>query len=154
MALDSKAEHYKRLADRVRQAAFPKYVPGPAADADIATAEQELGCTFPDSFKWFQKEFGAYSGFTDVYGVKPLPAPQQNLIGITIFERHKGYPLVPAHLIPFSDSGSGDFFCLDNSRFADGECPVVFWDHEGDENQIPEELAANFLDWLEKELDD
>ena len=152
MAPDRKAENYKRLDDMVRQAAFSEYVPDPATDADILTAEQELDCTFPESFKWFQKKFGAYSGFRDVYGVKPLPAPLQNIIGITMCERHEAYPPMPPHLIPFSDNSGGDSYCFDTSRFVDGECPVVFWDHEADENQIPELWAINFLDWLEKEM--
>lgn len=136
----------------MHQAAFPEYVPDPATDADIATAEQELGCTFPDSFKWFQKEFGAYSGFTDIYGVKALPSPLKNIVGITMSERHECYPPLLAHLIPFSDNSGGDSYCLDTSRLMKGNCPVVFWDHEGDEKQTPEQRAAGFLDWLEEEL--
>ena len=34
----------------------------------------------------------------------------------------------------------------------DGECPVVWWDHELDEAQSPEEAAPSFLDWIETEL--
>jgi cell wall assembly regulator SMI1 len=154
MTSDSKAKHYKRLADMVRQAAFSEYIPNPATDADIQAAEQQLNCTFPESFKWFQKEFGAYSGFTDVYGVKPLPAPRQNIVGITMQERHECYPPMPSHLIPSSDDSGGDSYCFDTSRFVNGECPVVFWDHEADEKQIPEQWAINFSAWLEEELAD
>ena len=60
------------------------------------------------------------------------------------------WPLLPPHLIAFSDSGS-DLCCFDTSALEDGECPVVWWDHEGNAAQRPEPAALSFVDWLAAE---
>ena len=97
-----------------------------------------------------RRSFGQYSGDGfDIYGVKPAPEPLQNIVGITMEERHECFPPMPAHLIPFSDNGGGDSYCFDTSRLVEGECPVVFWDHEDDEDQQPEPCGATFLDWFD-----
>ncbi len=138
----------------MRRRLFSTSAPDPATDAEIADAERELGCAFPESYKRFQKEFGEGSGIIDIYGVKPLPPPMQNIVGITMSERHDCFPSMTFHLIPFSDNGGGDSYCFDTSFFESGECPVVLWDHEGIEDQQPERCGNTFLDWLEKTLKD
>jgi hypothetical protein len=42
--------------------------------------------------------------------------------------------------------------CFDTTRPEDGEYPVVWWNHEMDEDQEPEDAASSFLDWIEQEL--
>lgn len=58
---------------------------------------------------------------------------------------------LPPHLIAFSDSGS-DSYCFDSSASQGGECPVVWWDHQGDETQRPQRAGTSFLDWLSAEV--
>lgn len=151
--MDEAIDQYEQIAQRIRQRAPSDYVPDPATDAEIAVVEGELGYTLPDSYKRLQKEFGEYSGVADIYGVKPTPSPLQNIVGITMVERYECFPPVPDHLIPFSDNGGGDSYCFDTSRLRNGECPVVFWDHEGDQDQQPEPCAATFLDRLEEAIE-
>jgi hypothetical protein len=63
--------------------------------------------------------------------------PSVNIVGINLDARRHGYPLLPPHLIAFSDSRGGDLCCFDTSALAHGECPIVWWDHEGTEAQQP-----------------
>jgi hypothetical protein len=125
----------------------------PATHAELTAAEEALGCQLPDSYRWFQLEFGdAVHSPVDIYSVLTPEPSGLNIVGINRGERHDTYPRLPVHLIAFSDSGGGDLLCFDTSIRHDGECPVVWWDHEGDETQHPERAASSFLDWLEQEL--
>jgi hypothetical protein len=136
-------------------------LPQPATSADVAKAEQALGCRFPLSYQWFQCEFGDFlNGPLDIYSVKPIESPGRNIVSINLEERTAGDPPLPSSLIAFSDSGGGDFLCFDTSAisgsnpagFLAGECPVVWWDLEGDISQTPERAGNTFLDWHEAEL--
>jgi hypothetical protein len=128
-------------------------VPRPATHEELAAAEEALGCRFPASYRSFQLEFGnAAHSPVDVYSVRTREPSERNIVGINLDERHDTYPRLPAHLIAFSDSGGGDLLCFDTLVLHDGENPVVWWDHEGDESQHPELAAPSFLDWLEQEL--
>jgi hypothetical protein len=125
----------------------------PATAAEIAEAEQSLGAVFPDSFRWFQLEFGDFQrGPIDIYSVRTPVPPAINIVGINREARTEEGPRLPAHLIAFSDSGGGDYLCFDTRRREANECPVVWWDHEQDEDQEPQAAAPSFLDWLESDL--
>ena len=128
-------------------------VPRPATHQELAAAEAALGCRFPSSYRSFQLEFGdAAHSPVDIYGVRTPEPSERNIVAINVGERHDAYPRLPVHLIAFSDNGGGDLLCFDTSVLRDGENPVVWWDHEGDETQHPEAAASSFLDWLEREL--
>lgn len=149
-------ERYVEVARLFRESAAPEgktLAVDPATVEELAAAEAALGCRFPESYHWFQLEFGQVStGPLDIYTVRKLDEPAMNIVGINLEERQDAHPALPAHLIAFSDSGGGDFCCFDTSAFKDGECPIVWWDHELDDDQIPEAAGASFLDWLEAEL--
>jgi len=122
----------------------------PATVEEVSAAERALGCRFPDGYRWFQLEFGDFAhGPLDIYSVRGDGLP---IVSINLDARRDGYPRLPAHLIAFSDSGSGDLCCFDTSAMAEGECPVVWWDHAGGEAQSPERAASSFLDWLAAEV--
>jgi hypothetical protein len=138
----------RRFRDAGRGATFV-----PATREDVDAAQRALACRLPESYVWFQLEFGDVAkGPLDVYTVRPLEPPNQNIVAINLEERRDARPALPPHLIAFSDNGGGDFCCFDTSAMKDGETPVVWWDHEADEDQVPEPAAASFLDWIEAEL--
>lgn len=111
-------------------------VPRPATHEELAAAEEALGCRLPASYRSFQLEFGnAAHSPVDIYGVRTQEPSERNIVGINLGERHDTYPRLPAHLIAFSDNGGGDLICFDTSVLNDGENPVVWWDHEGEESQ-------------------
>jgi len=147
---------YHDIADLFRAHARSEgadVVPRPATREELTAAEEALGCQLPDSYRWFQFEFGnATHSPVDIYSVLTPEPSGVNIVGINRDARLDAYPRLPAHLIAFSDNGGGDLLCFDTSVRHDGECPVVWWDHEGDEAQHPEGAASSFLDWLEREL--
>ncbi len=147
---DEDIAHLFRAHARLRGA---DVVPRPATPEELAAAEEALGCRLPASYRSFQLEFGnAANSPVDIYSVQTAEPSELNIVRINLDERHDTYPRLPAHLIAFSDSGGGDLLCFDTSVVHEGENPVVWWDHEGDESQHPEPAALSFLDWLEQEL--
>ncbi|HYN08948.1 MAG TPA: SMI1/KNR4 family protein [Vicinamibacterales bacterium] len=148
-------DRYRQVAALFRETATADEEHGlqPATMDDVTAAQDALSCRFPDSYVWLQLEFGdARNRLLDIYGVRRVQPPSVDIIGINLEERRDGRPALPAHLIAFSDSGGGDFCCFDTSALEDGECPVVWWDHEAGDDQQPEPAAPTFLDWIETEL--
>jgi hypothetical protein len=147
------SQRYREVSSRFRELARSEDCeanPEPATVEEVSAAERALGCRFPDSYRWFQLEFGDFAhGPLDIYSVRGAGPP---IVDINLDARRAGYPRLPPHLIAFSDSGGGDFCCFDASAMAGGECPVVWWDHAGDEAQSPERAAPCFLDWLAAEV--
>ena len=149
------SERYNEIARSFREATDDPLKTSPATFDEVTAAQDALGCRFPDSYVWFQLEFGrAPDGPLEIYTVRPTePATdERNIISINLEERTNAWPPLPAHLVAFSDSGGGDLLCFDTSALRDGECPVVWWDHELDDDQRPEPAAPSFLDWIEAEL--
>jgi len=52
------------------------------------------------------------------------------------------------------NDGAGNHDCLDTRQVKDGDCPVVLWDHEGDDFQKCERVAPSFAAWLGRKLDE
>jgi SMI1 / KNR4 family (SUKH-1) len=154
--MDEPSRRYQDVARFFRAYASAegmRLVARPATLDEIEHAERELGAPFPNSYRWFQLEFGDFEdGPVDIYSPRTPEPSHRNIVGINIEERTEDGPRLPAHLIAFSDSGGGDLLCFDTTRRDADECPVVWWDHELDEDQEPAEAAPSFLDWLEGDL--
>ena len=131
-------------------------VPRPAKVEEIDRAERELGAPFPMSYRWFQLEFGDVEhGPLDIYTVcTPQGRYSKHVIEANLQERTEAAPRLPAHLIAFSDNGAGDLLCFDTTRPEGAEYPVVWWNHEMEEDQEPESAASSFLDWIEQTLEE
>ncbi len=122
-----------------------------ATGTEVAAAEQALGVHLPASYKAFLAKFGwARIHYDPVYGVGSSVPREYELVLSTQLERHEAYPLIPLPLIPVMNDGAGNHYCLDTARLRDGECPVVFWDHEhpDESDQTPEDVAPSFDRWL------
>ena len=153
--MEKPTQRYQDVARLFREHARlqdPETIFEPATSEELSAAEEALGCRFPASYGWFQREFGYFpNGPLDIYSVRGAEPPSVNIVGINV-EVRDGYLPLPPHLILFSDSGGSDFYCFDTSALERGECPIVWWDHEGSEVRPPELVAPSFLDWIEAEL--
>lgn len=153
--MERPSQRYREVARLLREHACSEVheaVPEPATAEEVSASELALGCRFPDSYRWFQLEFGDFRhGPLDIYSVRRVEAAM-NIVSINLDARHEGFPRLPAHLIAFSDNGGGDLYCFDTSVLESGECPVVWWDHAGNEAQQPQRVGPSFLDWLAAEV--
>ena len=122
----------------------------PATPAQIMSAERELRVSLPDDYKWFMLNYGATSWPDYIYGLGDGVPTSFTVTALTHRERTLVEPAILLPLVPFAGDGFGNHYCLNTSQLNYGICPVVFWDHDLDENQVPEVTHPSFLDWLDE----
>ncbi|MFB0844492.1 SMI1/KNR4 family protein [Paenibacillus oleatilyticus] len=96
---------------------------GALDDAKIINIEDRLNVKFPDSYKWFLREYGT-GGVIGVEifggGLRDIPTCVRETVD------WRGYGL-PEEFVVIENFGAG-VYCLDTSRIENGECPVVDWE--------------------------
>lgn len=144
---------YQDVASRLRLS--PRAEVGSGASSErIECAERELAVRLPESYKAFLREFGwGGLGHWEVYGLGSGAPFHLELVHETVSERTEFMPRLPLPLIPLMNDGGGNHYCLDTSVLSEGECPVVFWDHDLGEAQTPHRVAPDFTAWLSEMLD-
>lgn len=126
----------------------------PVGDTEIDEAQAALEIDFPLQLKSYLKAFGHLEiGHNEIYGLGSDIPDYLSLVKETLAERKTFRPYIPAHLLPIQNDGSGNHYCLDLSSNQE-DPPIVFWSHEGDESQIPEEVSATFTSWLLRVVDE
>jgi cell wall assembly regulator SMI1 len=121
---------------------------------EIELAEKQLGVELPGSYKAFLGHFGwaSFEGL-ELYGLGGDVPAYLDLVEVTLGARTQVRPRLPSRLIPLTNDGAGNHYCPDVAPGEQGECPVVFWDHNLGESQDPEYVAPNLEAWLSEELD-
>jgi hypothetical protein len=120
----------------------------PPSEQEIVQAESELGASFPSSYRRFIAEIGASDWPEAILGLGHNIAPGDDVVLTNLSERSEMWPPMPLHLLAFSPDGWGNHYCIDTLAVADGDGPVVLWNHNLAEDQVPEVTHQSFLDWL------
>ncbi|MEI6950780.1 SMI1/KNR4 family protein [Paraflavisolibacter sp. H34] len=124
----------------------------PITDDRLERFEAHLGLTLPTDFKYLLKHYNYFSlPSAEVLGLGP-EFQAESLDAVYRFEHQAvGNPMF-ADFVPFSPDGAGNHYCLDLSRFKDGICPVIFWQHDCEYKYRDEVETCNdsFLDWVEE----
>ncbi|RAJ69814.1 SUKH superfamily protein [Streptomyces sp. Amel2xB2] len=114
---------------------------------DIASAEEQLGASFPPSYRKFLSELGSCEADgTDFLGIYRTPPMGDALLG-TVHETLEARedPRFPRELLVIQYDEMGGLVSLDSSRTDEsGEAPVVVWDPGAADRGGPEELAPDF----------
>jgi hypothetical protein len=111
-------------------------------DTDLNSIEQRAGIAFPPLYRAFLK-YKHFLSLTE-FGLRFIPHPSsdwRNDLTNAIFSDWEPERLVRIGLLPFGEESFMDAgpVCFDTrSRLPDGDCPVVFWDHQwvGTEREI------------------
>lgn len=124
---------------------------GGATDVEVSGAEEKLGPRVEGTYRDFLRRFG-WGSFADIeiFGLGDDVPSHLDLLQVTESERHELESRLQPHLVPLSNDGAGNLYCLD-TRVSD-EPPVVFWDHEAPSSQTPAVVAAGFATWLIESL--
>lgn len=121
-----------RTAIRMMSALDAPYPFRPQPTTLVEEAERLLGLKFPPTYRQFLLEVGT-GGFGpyEIYGITgsdlhAVGGP--NGIWLTLDSRIKDD--LPHSFVIVTDSGMGEYYCLDTSvDSGEGECPVVMWLH-------------------------
>lgn len=114
---------------------------GGIEEKDIYSMEKELNVKFPNSYKWFLKNFGQGG----IYGINILGSSNgifTNVIKETKRNR-KYYKLKNEYVV--IENCDEYVYCLDTNNMANNECPVVFFEKV---TGIIEPRNENFLQFL------
>lgn len=141
------------LLTRIRAHAPANCIGTGAPESEITACEEQIGVVLPRSFRRLLAELGFVWWPEELYGLSPRIPPGVQLPRATMDERHEVEPPLAYHLVPFCPDGFGNHYCLDTSAMVEGECPVVFWNHELEEDQKPPLTHGSFTDWLEEAIE-
>lgn len=122
-----------------------------ATTQDLARAAADLKIKLPASYAEFVQACGSLDiAGSVVLGIGKSVPKIDSALNVTKAERTSGFFPLPAHLLAIYKVGNGDLECLDCSRIADGDCPVVLWehDHPDAEHQRPSLVKRTFTNWL------
>ncbi|MBX3390532.1 MAG: SMI1/KNR4 family protein [Phycisphaeraceae bacterium] len=126
-----------------------------ASEHEIKYFRKIANRPLPVSYKTFLSEIGfAYLGSDILYGLGPDATRATSVLENMVFESVNAEPPMRSTLIPVMGDGAGNHFCLDTAAIKDGDCPVVFWDHEHSRGmmQRPERVSVRFAVWLQRQL--
>lgn len=142
------------VAERLKSFRTRQFGKG-VTQAEVRRAEGALGVSFPADYTEFLRQFG-WGGvdYLDIYGLGDDVPMYLDVVHMTKSERTEMEPPIPDHLVPIMNDGAGNHYCLDTRRSHEGTCPVVFWDHDSDANQVAEIASMNFSEWLAAKLDE
>ena len=142
-----------------------RFTPPPPPSADeVALAESSLKIKFPASFLSFMTQARPMqlNHCAIFYWVGGEGLKEGNIVVFNRREREEASSPLPSFLISFYNDGMGNQVCFD-TRYpaADGEYPIVFWDHElsaeenldastkaSESNESTGIVARSFPDWL------
>lgn len=132
--------------------AYPEFASfvGGVPFEEVWVAEQQLGVTFPDSYRDYVQKYGTGSfGGVTLYGLGVPTNAEPSVIYATEMMRETD-DFFPEDLVPVQDTGEGDILCLATSRMdADNECPVVQWIPEMSfEEQVFEVVHKTFAHFI------
>lgn len=124
----------------------------PICDDRVEKFESLNNVLLPDDFKKFIKKINGFSLMgTVVLGFNS--SISESIESVYYYEHYEiNFPQF-VHLVPFSNDGQGNFYCLDTLNILEnGDCPVVFWvsNYEFSEKDMPEVTHDNFLDWIQE----
>jgi cell wall assembly regulator SMI1 len=118
-----------------------------ASEAEIESAQQSLGVTFPLALREYLRRFGHLEvGHFELYGLGAELPKYLQLVAMTVTERIESGCALPHELIPILNDGGGNLYCIDTRPSGTGR--VVLWVHTLGVDQEPEVHSASLLDWI------
>ena len=143
----------ERVRRRLREVDQRCAIAGPVAEDVVAAAEDQLGCSFPPSYREFLRRYGALGiptdlavvhDFVGLRGSDPDANAQDGAGVVATTMGARAAKRIADHLIVVGKgANAAEWFCLDTGRPRDGgECPVVLYDARA--NQIDQVFYDDF----------
>jgi hypothetical protein len=152
----------ERVRRRLDEASTPCSIAGPASEAQVAAAEETIGCVFPPSYRRFLRRFGGLRLPTDLAVVHDFlglgDAAGKGVVEYTMSARAENR-LSASLIVVGLGAGNREWFCLDTDRNTDAdECPILLFDAH--DNALDQQFYSDFdqmltevLGFVEQNLD-
>lgn len=128
----------------------------PINDNRIEDFENYIEYKLPTDYKCFIKKHNGFSlNGAEVYGIGKEYG-ESSLSKIYDFEQYLVGNPMPKNFLPFSPDGYGNHYCIDLSRVENEICPIVFWQHDFNYENISEVETCNvsFAEWIKEVMID
>jgi cell wall assembly regulator SMI1 len=126
-------------------------IKAPIKKEEFEKFEHKISYRLPLDFKHFLMQFNGFSlNGTDVLGISEN-LKGESLESVYNFEHNVAENKMPPYLLPFSNDGRGNYYCIDLSRkYNKIQCPIVFWQWDFQYENINdiETCNLNFNDWV------
>ena len=143
---------FEKLRASLRSHPSPSFGAG-ARESEIQEAERQLGVPIKGSYRLFVLEFGwGGAGPYELFGLGAGVPRYLELVSMTHSEREEMGLHLRHSLLPIMNDGGGNLYCVDTA--AGDEPPIVFWDHEGSEDQVVDVDGSSFADWFKERVDE
>jgi len=143
---------YKELVAAIEAAGYEIFWQGASSGDQIDHVENLLGTSLPGSFRRFLEGYGGGGVINaEVSGIEGNDAALAScgtVVGDTILCRDR-YEL-PLHLVVIYFHDQEVCWCLDTSRTAGGECPVVSYNIFT--RKVDREIARDFASFMQHHL--
>lgn len=117
-----------------------KFFVGALEDSRISDIEKRLNVKLPESYKWFLREYGTGG----VFGIEIFGGGLREVSTcVRETEEWRKYGL-PMEFVVIQNYGSG-VYCLDTSRLANNECPIIDWEQDDEDGINEYEKLYTFL---------
>ncbi|WP_035437986.1 SMI1/KNR4 family protein [Bacillus sp. UNC322MFChir4.1] len=119
---------------------------GSVDESLINEIEKKLQCTFPESYRWFLKNYGGGG----VLGIDLTCVGSLDNSPIILDTEAYRKMDMPREYVVIWDLGEY-LYCLDTTNLENGECPVVTWDFVSKKTIFE---AKNFYEFLSQQLEE
>jgi cell wall assembly regulator SMI1 len=124
----------------------------PIHDNRLNLFEDKYGIKLTTEFKFMLQRHNGFSlSGTEVNGLgNELRAQSLDRLYEQVQSNYQKF--MPKEIIPFSADGAGNYYCLDLTRSVNEICPIIFYQHDYEYNDINdiETCNSNFAEWIDE----
>lgn len=147
----------ERVRHRLNEVDQPCVVAGPASEEAVASAEEQLGISFPPSYRAFLRRFGQLAlpaklaVVHDFLGIAPAAGDRADDVVSRTLAARESNRLSPGLVVVGIGAQANEWFCLDAARASGDELPVVLFDAR--DNQLDQIFYDDFESMVREVLE-
>ncbi|AIF44500.1 SMI1/KNR4 family protein [Virgibacillus sp. SK37] len=136
-----------KLINLINENKEPDDFTGGVDERQINLVQDTLNLKLPESYKWFLSNYGSGG----LFGVDILGIAKSNIATVIIETESYRNLGINDNLVVIEDIDEYAY-CLDTSKMASNECPVIAWDKQTGLDDY--NTAENFYEFLYQRLQD
>jgi len=145
--------NFNKIVDIIRKYNLDYTLYPPATDLEISQLEGQLNFYLPEDFKEFLKfSNGIYLLYDQIFGIYNKTDSNDLFTNYKQETEESGNP-IPKNYCPVLNNGRGDVECiiLYETKEVNLISPVIFWQHDLDNNlESPRIIANSFYEYIDE----